>query len=47
MWFPIENKVGQRYSFGEDLEDFKMFLNNKSTAVKEALANATKNEWKE
>ena len=41
MWFPIENKVGKRYGFGEDLESFKMFLSNKSTAVKEAIKNAT------
>ena len=41
MWFPIENKVGKRYGFGEDLESFKMFLSNKSTAVKETIKNVT------
>ena len=40
MWFPIENKAGQRYSFGEDFESFKMYLSNKSTAVKQGIANA-------
>ena len=40
MWFPIENKLGKRYGFGEDFESFKMFLSNKSTSVKQAIANS-------
>jgi len=42
MWFPIENKKGQRYGFDENFEGFKMFLSNKSTAVKQAIANTKK-----
>ena len=40
MWFPIENKLGKRYNFGADYESFRMFLRNKSTSVKQAIANS-------
>jgi hypothetical protein len=39
MFFPIENKEGIRYNFGNEFESFKMYLSNKSSVVKSILNN--------
>ena len=39
MFFPIENKKGVRYNFGDDYDNFKMYLSNKSSVIKSFINN--------